>query len=138
MVLAKVATTSEQMQDKVATVTKFILGFNDHANVSLFPKSLLLKNFNLRIINANKGLLIKGVTSNSLKNVGTLFLKISLGHTWFKIKFQVCDNAHAYPLIGNDFQTAARCSMDWDNFRFVLQPLGLKEIFVPLHKPPVA
>ena len=28
--------------------------------------------------------------------------------------------------------------MDWDNFRFVLQPPGLKEIFVPLYKPPVA
>ena len=69
------------MQDKVATVTKFIMGFDDHADVSLFPKSLLLKNFNLRSINANKGLLIKGVTRNSLKNVGTLFLKVSLGHT---------------------------------------------------------
>ena len=100
MVLAKVATTSEQMQDKVATVTKFITDFDDHANVSLFPKSLLTKNFNLRSINANKGLLIKG-TGNSLKNAGTLFLKVSLGHTWFKIKFQVCDNALVYPLIGN-------------------------------------
>ena len=66
MVLAKVATTSEQMQDKVATVTKFIMGFDDHANVSLFPKSLLPKNFNLRSMNANEGLLIKGVTGNSL------------------------------------------------------------------------
>ena len=28
--------------------------------------------------------------------------------------------------------------MDWDNFRFVLQPPGLKEIFVPLCEPPVA
>ena len=54
MVLAKVATTSEQMQDKVATVTKFIMGFNDHADVSLFPKSLLPKNFNLKSINAKK------------------------------------------------------------------------------------
>ena len=133
MVLAEVATTSEQMQDKVATVTKFIMGFNDHANVSLFPKSLLPKNFNLKSINANKGLLIKVVTGNSLKNVGTLFLKVSLGDTWFKIEFQVCDNALAYPLIRNDFQTAARCSMDWDNFRFVLQPPGLEEIFVPLY-----
>ena len=131
MVLAEVATTLEQMQDKVATVTKFIVGFNDHADVSLFPKSLLPKNFNLRSINANEGLLIKGVTGNSLKNAVTLFLKVSLGHTWFKIKFQVCDNALAYPLIGNDFRTAARCSMDWDNFRFVLQPPGLEEIFVP-------
>ena len=51
MVLAEVATTSEQMQDKVATVTKFIMGFDDHADVSLFPKSLLPKNFNLRSIN---------------------------------------------------------------------------------------
>ena len=55
MVLAEVATTSEQMQDKVATVTKFIMGFDDHADVSLFPKSLLLKSFNLRSIIANKG-----------------------------------------------------------------------------------
>ena len=54
MVLAKVATTSKQMQDKVATVTKFIMGFDDHADMSLFPKSLLLKNFNLKSINANK------------------------------------------------------------------------------------
>ena len=84
MVLAKVATTSEQMQDKVATVTKFIMGCNDHADVSLFPKSLLPKNFNLRSINVNEGLLIKGVTGNSLKNAGTLFLKVSLGHTWFR------------------------------------------------------
>ena len=103
MVLAKVATTSEQMQDKVATVTKFIMGFDDHANVFLFPKSLLPKNFNLRSINANEGLLIKCVTGNSLKNAGTLFLKVSLGHTWFKIEFQVCDNTLAYPLIRNDF-----------------------------------
>ena len=36
MVLAEVATTSEQMQDKVATVTKFVMGFDDHADVSLF------------------------------------------------------------------------------------------------------
>ena len=28
--------------------------------------------------------------------------------------------------------------MDWDNFRFVLQLPGLKEIFVPLYEPPVA
>ena len=28
--------------------------------------------------------------------------------------------------------------MDWDNFRFVLQPPGLEEIFVPLYEPPVA
>ena len=49
MVLAEVATTSEQMQDKVATVTKFIMGFNDHADVSLFPKSLLPKNVNQRV-----------------------------------------------------------------------------------------
>ena len=28
--------------------------------------------------------------------------------------------------------------MDWDNFRFVLQPPGFKEIFVPLYEPPVA
>ena len=41
MALAEVATTSEQMQDKVATVTKFIMGFVDHADMSLFPKSLL-------------------------------------------------------------------------------------------------
>ena len=81
MVLAKVATTSEQMQDKVATLTKFIMGFDDHANVSLYPKSLLPKSFNLKSINANEGLLIKGVTRNSLKNAGTLFLKVSLGHT---------------------------------------------------------
>ena len=25
--------------------------------------------------------------------------------------------------------------MDWDNFRFVLQPPGLEEIFVPLYEP---
>ena len=61
MVLAKVAPTTEQMQDKVATVTKFIMGFDDHADVSLFPKSLLPKNFNLRSINANEGLLIKEI-----------------------------------------------------------------------------
>ena len=91
------------MQDKVATVTTFIMGFDDHADVSLFPKSLLPKNFNLRSINANEGLLIKGVTRNSLKNAGTLFLKVSSGHTWFKIKMQVCNNAFTYPLIGNDF-----------------------------------
>ena len=53
MVLAEVATTSEQMQDKVATVTKFMMGFDDHADVSLFPKSFLPKNFKLRSINAN-------------------------------------------------------------------------------------
>ena len=35
MVLAEVATTSEQMQDKVATVTKFIMGFDDHTDMSL-------------------------------------------------------------------------------------------------------
>ena len=98
MVLAEVATTSEQMQDKVATVTKFIMGFDDHADVSLFLKSLLPKTFNLRSINANEGLLIKCVTGNSLKNAGTLFLKVSLGHTWFKIKFQVCDNTLSCPL----------------------------------------
>ena len=28
--------------------------------------------------------------------------------------------------------------MDWDKFRFVLQPPGLREIFVPLYEPPVA
>ena len=28
--------------------------------------------------------------------------------------------------------------MDWDNFRFVLQPPGLEEICVPLYEPPVA
>ena len=28
--------------------------------------------------------------------------------------------------------------MDWDNFRFVLQPPGLEEIFVPLYEPPIA
>ena len=78
MVLAKVATTLKQLQDKVATVTKFIMGFDDHADVSLLPNSLLPKNFNLRSINANEGLLIKGVTRNSLKNAGTLFLKVSL------------------------------------------------------------
>ena len=85
MVLAEVATTSEQMQDKVATVTKFIMGCDDHADMSLFPKYLLLKNFNLKSIKANKRLLIKGVTGNSLKNAGTLLLKVSLGDTWFKI-----------------------------------------------------
>ena len=79
MVLAKVATTSEQMQDKVLTVTKFIMSFNDHADMSLFLKSLLLKNFNLRSINANKGLLIKGVTGNSLKNVGTIVSESFIG-----------------------------------------------------------
>ena len=66
---------------------KIYYGFDDHADVSLFPKFLLPKNFNLRSINANEGLLIKGVTGNSLKNAGTLFLKVSLRHTWFKIKF---------------------------------------------------
>ena len=44
---------------------------SDHAIMSLFQKSLLPKNFNLRRINANEGLLIKGVTGNSLKNAGT-------------------------------------------------------------------
>ena len=73
MVLAKVATTLEQMQDKVATVTKFIMGFDDHAYVSLFLKSLLPKNFNLKSINANKGLLIKGVTGTLSKTLEPCF-----------------------------------------------------------------
>ena len=137
MVVAEVATTSAQMLDQKATVTKFIMGFDDHADVSLFPKSLLPKNFNKQSINANDGVVIRGVTGNSLTNAGTLSLKVFLGDTWFRIKFQICDNVLAYPLIGNDFRSAARCSMDWDNWRFVLEPPGLKKIFVPLYEPPV-
>jgi hypothetical protein len=103
-------------------VRKVDLGFDDHSDICLYPKNLLPSSFDWsQVVPVTDAIPLKGIVGSATK-LGTTVLNVTMGGVEWDIRFMIVDTPNVpYPLIGINFQTYVKCSMDWDARGFRLR-----------------
>lgn len=101
------------------------------ADISIIKISALSHNFNY---NASEIIRIKGITSSSIKSLGTVLMNLIIDNIAIEHKFHLVTDEMAIPtdgIIGKDFIKMHKCKLDYETMLFKIH-LPFAELEIPM------